>query len=119
MRISDWSSDVCSSDLAAQAWGAPQLAINSAGIIINKVLAETTAAEFSRVVDVNLNGSFNFAAAVLPTMGKGSRLALIASMAGLTSNYAYAAYGASKRSAERRVGKECVRKCRTRWSPDP
>src|SRR3546814_13764492 len=128
MRISDWSSDVCSSDLAAQAWGAPQLAINSAGIIINKVLAETTAAEFSRVVDVNLNGSFNFAAAVLPTMGKGSRLALIASMAGLTSNYAYAAYGASKfgvvglattlryeyeplgRSDERLVGKEWVRK---------
>src|SRR3546814_11500603 len=24
---------------------------------------------------------------------------------------------ASKRSAERRVGKECVRKCRSRWSP--
>src|SRR3546814_14475196 len=109
MRISDWSSDVCSSDLAAQAWGAPQLAINSAGIIINKVLAETTAAEFSRVVDVNLNGSFNFAAAVLPTMGKGSRLALIASMAGLTSN----------RSEERRVGTECVSTCRSRWSPDP
>src|SRR3546814_18443523 len=78
------------------AGGAPQFAINSAGIIINKVLAETPAAEFSRGVDVNLNGSFNFAAAVLPTMGKGSRLALIASMAGLTSNYAYAAYGASK-----------------------
>src|SRR3546814_12374701 len=107
MRISDWSSDVCSSDLAAQAWGAPQLAINSAGIIINKVLAETTASEFSRVVNVNLNGSFNFAAAVLPTMGKGSRLALIASMAGLTSN----------RSEERRGGKECVSKWRSRWSP--
>src|SRR3546814_20220692 len=29
-------------------------------------------------------------------MGKGSCLALIASMAGLTSNYAYAAYGAPK-----------------------
>lgn len=81
---------------AVQVYGAPTLAINSAGIIINKVLAETSAAEFARVVDVNLNGSFNFAAAVLPTMGKGSRLALIASMAGLTSNYAYAAYGASK-----------------------
>src|SRR3546814_21091928 len=27
-------------------------------------------------------------------------------------------YGDSKRSEERRVGKECVSTCRTRWSPD-
>src|SRR3546814_18042477 len=25
----------------------------------------------------------------------------------------------AERSEERRVGKECVSKCRTRWSPDP
>src|SRR3546814_19479196 len=25
----------------------------------------------------------------------------------------------SRRSEERRVGKECVSKCRSRWSPDP
>lgn len=95
-NISDSARVAAAVQDAVQIYGAPQLAINSAGIIINKVLAETSAADFARVVDVNLNGSFNFAAAVLPTMGKGSRLALIASMAGLVSNYAYAAYGASK-----------------------
>lgn len=77
-------------------FGPPDLAIHCAGILINRAVADTTAQAFRRVVDVNLNGSFILSAAVLPHMRPGSRLALIASMAGLTSNYAYAAYGASK-----------------------
>jgi len=47
-------------------------------------------------VDINLKGSRNFAAAVLPHMASGSRLVLLASLAGLVGNYAYAAYNASK-----------------------
>lgn len=77
-------------------FGPPDLAIHCAGILINRAVADTSAQAFRRVVDVNLNGSFILSAAVLPHMRPGSRLALIASMAGLTSNYAYAAYGASK-----------------------
>lgn len=78
------------------AFGPIDLAINSAGILINKCLEDTSPDEFKRVIDVNLNGSFNFASAVLPTLQRGARLALISSMAGLFSNYAYSAYGASK-----------------------
>lgn len=76
--------------------GAIDLAINSAGIILNKTIADMKAEEFSRVINVNLNGSFNFAHGVLPHLQKGARLALVASLAGFTSNYAYSAYGASK-----------------------
>lgn len=77
-------------------FGSIDLAINSAGILVNKCLEDTTPEDFKRVIDVNLNGSFNVASAVLPTLHKGARLALVSSMAGLFSNYAYSAYGASK-----------------------
>ncbi|MGM0563980.1 MAG: SDR family NAD(P)-dependent oxidoreductase [Pseudomonadota bacterium] len=78
------------------AFGAPDLAINSAGILINKPFADTDSDGFRRVMDVNVTGSFHFAKAVLPHMSPGGRLALIASMAGLVSNYGYSAYGTSK-----------------------
>lgn len=81
---------------AVESFGAPDLAINSAGVIINKTFEDMQPEEFHRVININLNGSYHFAKAVLPTMQPGSRLALVASMAGLISNYAYTAYGASK-----------------------
>jgi 3-dehydrosphinganine reductase len=89
--------DVNQSVVAAiEQFGAPDLAINSAGIIINKAFEDTSPDAFKRIIDVNLNGSFNFASAVLPNMKPGSQIALIASVAGLISNYGYSAYGASK-----------------------
>jgi short-subunit dehydrogenase len=57
---------------------------------------DLSAEDFTRVVNINLIGSRNFAAAVLPHMKSGSRLAFVASLAGLISNYSYAAYNASK-----------------------
>lgn len=77
-------------------FAAPDLAINSAGVVLNKTFAEMQPGDFQRVININLNGSNNFAAAVLPIMQAGSRLALVASLAGITSNYAYTAYAASK-----------------------
>src|SRR3546814_4253909 len=66
MRISDWSSDVCSSDLSAQpAQGGMTLASNPIQLLIGLLL---------------------------PAVQK-------------------------VRSEERRVGKECVSTCRSRWSP--
>lgn len=81
---------------AVKAFGQPDLCVNCAGVLINKTFADTTSADFARVVEVNLTGSFHFAKAVLPHLVSGSRLALIASIAGLTSSYGYTAYGASK-----------------------
>jgi NAD(P)-dependent dehydrogenase (short-subunit alcohol dehydrogenase family) len=76
--------------------GPPDLAINCAGIQLAKPFEELSAEEFRRVIEVNLLGSRNFAAAVLPHMRAGSRLALVSSVAGLVPNYSYAAYSASK-----------------------
>lgn len=81
---------------AVREFGAPDLAINSAGIAVNKTLADMTAGEFRKVIDINLNGSLYFAQSCVKHMRPGSRLALVASLAGITSNYGYSAYGASK-----------------------
>ncbi len=76
--------------------GPPRLAINSAGVQRNRTFLELPATDFDLVVDVNLRGSRNFAAAVLPHMAAGANLVLLASLAGLVGNYGYAAYNASK-----------------------
>src|SRR3546814_10051106 len=70
MRISDWSSDVCSSDL------------NPPDLILSGVNRGANLAE-----DVTYSGTVS------------------------------AAMASAGRSEERRVGKECVSTCRSRWSP--
>jgi NAD(P)-dependent dehydrogenase (short-subunit alcohol dehydrogenase family) len=81
---------------AVAAVGKPELAINCAGIQRADPFDVQSQADFELVVQVNLFGSRNFAAAVVPHMESGARLALVASMAGFTANYSYAAYSASK-----------------------
>jgi NAD(P)-dependent dehydrogenase (short-subunit alcohol dehydrogenase family) len=81
---------------AVAAFGSPALAINSAGIGLCRAFNKMTSSEFRRVLEINLFGSYHFAAAVVPHLKPGSRIALVASLAGITSNYAYAAYGTSK-----------------------
>lgn len=76
--------------------GAPQLVINSAGVVVAKSFAETSEEEFRRVVDINLYGSRNVAAATLPHLQSGGHLVLVASLAGIVANYGYSAYCASK-----------------------
>src|SRR3546814_2686789 len=66
MRISDWSSDVCSSDLLGQA------------VLVDQLVAFLLGQRLHRLADMHL---------------------------------------ARLRSEERRVGKECVSTCRSRWSP--
>ncbi|MEZ5383050.1 MAG: SDR family NAD(P)-dependent oxidoreductase [Microthrixaceae bacterium] len=102
-RVVFSQADVCDADGLAGAvqratgqLGPPTLAINSAGVSINDRFAEARREDFERTIQVNLCGSRNFAAAVLPQMQPGSRLGLIASLAGLTGGYTYAGYAASK-----------------------
>src|SRR3546814_16517355 len=87
MRISDWSSDVCSSDLAI-------------GEAENTVLQY----EFREGIDAYLAG--------LPGDPPARDLAGL-----IAFNKAHAQEELRWRSEERRVGKECVRPCRSRWSP--
>lgn len=81
---------------AVSAIGAPALALNCAGIQDSAAFLELSEERFRRVIEVNLIGSRNFAAAALPHMRAGGQLALIASLAGLVPNYGYAAYSSSK-----------------------
>ena len=81
---------------AVAALGTPRLAIHCAGVQAAGRFLDLSEEQFARVIDVNLIGSRNFAAAMLPHMQPGSKLALVASLAGLVANYAYSAYCASK-----------------------
>ena len=83
-------------DAAIAAYGPAELAVNFAGIGASASFAEMDDAEFYRVMEINVYGSYHFARAVMPNLRKGDRLALTASMAGITSNYAYTSYGTSK-----------------------
>src|SRR3546814_16667494 len=99
MRISDWSSDVCSSDLfgdLAPAVGQRQRQAELSGgdgidMLGRVALLEQQAMRFQYhgVVDV-------FQAVPVVTLKAGA--------------------DAELRSEERRVGKECVSTCRSRWS---
>lgn len=95
--------DVCDPEQVADAvnavvedLGAPDLVINSAGISSNDLFVASSRFDFEHTVAVNLFGSRNLAAAVVPHLRPGSRLALIASLAGITGGYTYAAYASSK-----------------------
>lgn len=81
---------------ARKLFGDINLAINSAGIPLCKTIADMKPGEFEKVINVNLIGSYNFAASVMPNLDKGGHVALVASLAGITSNYGYSAYGSSK-----------------------
>src|SRR3546814_12136763 len=98
MRISDWSSDVCSSDLNAITHsGHTYFCRCDKDVAINTVRLSTK----------------NIALIGLSRMSKPLLDMDKASIRLLSAN------GPSMRprSEERRVGKECVSTCRSRWSP--
>lgn len=81
---------------AVEEVGQPNLAINSAGILRTAPFNELDYTTFKQVIDINLIGSRNFAAGVVPHMTAGDHLVLIASLAGIVGTYTQAAYAASK-----------------------
>src|SRR3546814_2429673 len=94
MRISDWSSDVCSSDL-------PRLRLDAA-----------------RRVDHH-HGGIDGGERAIRILGKvlvARRVEQVVGDALMFEGHHRAGDGDS-RSEERRVGKECVSTCRSRWSP--
>src|SRR3546814_17969870 len=97
MRISDWSSDVCSSDLRLRA-AAPTLSeLADKGAIV-LVLAH-----------------FGRPKAPAPEFSLAQVVRPLASVLG--REVRYVDWEGDRRSEERRVGKECVSTCRSRWSP--
>ena len=81
---------------AITAMGPPDLLIHAAGISESAPFLETSSAHFARSIDVNLHGTRNVVAATLPAMKRGAHIVLTASLAGISGNYAYTSYCASK-----------------------
>ncbi|MGI6204420.1 MAG: 3-oxoacyl-[acyl-carrier-protein] reductase [Anaerovoracaceae bacterium] len=84
--------------LAKEEFGSVDILMNNAGITADKLLARMTPEDFSRVVDVNLNGSFNFMKAASKVMMKqrSGRIINMASVAGVKGNPGQVNYAASK-----------------------
>src|SRR3546814_20677312 len=98
MRISDWSSDVCSSDLPAD------------------VNAFWHNRSFHNYADYAMCEEFRSGLSRLREVGQATPCAIVCAEAvwwrchrRIIADYL--------RSEERRVGKECVSTCRSRWSP--
>src|SRR3546814_2176372 len=89
MRISDWSSDVCSSDLSP-----PKFLIHHPPIILS----------FSLILAPQINRSSR----TFPREWEAIIQADVQAQASMPK---------PRSSEERRVGKACVSTCRSRWSP--
>lgn len=72
--------------------------VNNAGIAVFKPILETTDAEWSRVLDVNLSGPFHCTKAAAPRIARqgGGAVVNITSISGLRASTLRAAYGTSK-----------------------
>jgi NAD(P)-dependent dehydrogenase (short-subunit alcohol dehydrogenase family) len=85
-------------DKIGRAMGQLAILVHSAGIGVERSFLGTSAEDWRRLIDVNLNGTFNVAqssAAAMVTHGYG-RIILISSVAGLRGGTGRAAYGATK-----------------------
>src|SRR3546814_20841583 len=102
MRISDWSSDVCSSDLgeAAHQQARP----------VRRLQSRMRDADAAREYAVDAEAEQISAQHIV--IGHQSRKA-----AGNDQHGNAVIADGAQRSEERRVGKECVSTCRSRWSP--
>src|SRR3546814_17974807 len=113
MRISDWSSDVCSSDLGSiDADGFLLITdrakdvIKSGGEWIGSIELENLACAHPAVAQAAVIGVAH------PKWDERPLLIIVAKPGVTPTREELLA-----RSEERRVGKECVSKCRSRWSP--
>src|SRR3546814_4917077 len=96
MRISDWSSDVCSSDLVDR------------DLVVRLVALGVVGVGRVRHVAGGADGAGECPQEVLPVTARRQHDAL---------EYGGEQVGGGTRSEERRGGRECVSKCRSRWSP--
>src|SRR3546814_14349621 len=111
MRISDWSSDVCSSDLEYNADRLTQILTDVAEIIGANIL------NIARQDYDPQGASVTILISEQPVIDKADAKGVIsdAVVAHLDKSH-ITVHTYPERSEERRVGKECVSTCRSRWS---
>lgn len=83
-------------------WGAAQFdyLVNNAGIGINKPFAETTEADFDRLMNINLKGVYFLTQTLLPLIADGGRIINLSSGLARFSLPGFSAYGATKGAIE-------------------
>src|SRR3546814_12336485 len=110
MRISDWSSDVCSSDLGAAQLGQPLERLLAAA---DRVADRALRVEFGEFADV---GAGDEALRLARTQHQPLRRVQREPLEQrLQPDQHVLGEGVDRRSEERPVGKECVRTGRYRW----
>src|SRR3546814_1047133 len=116
MRISDWSSDVCSSDLVNtqvilefhfDTGGAPPI-YQTVDTVVASVLSFMRWIANERVVPIEVRLAHQ------PISGTDTHWQFSGCPVRLNQAQTCMVFS---RSEERRVGKECVSTCRSRWSP--
>src|SRR3546814_11816199 len=100
MRISDWSSDVCSSDLESEWWRGGDVAPIAPPSSLRAATSPSLRGREDR-------DAFSFVQPAFSTL----------TTFVVASDRRVPMGGVRMRSEERRVGKEGVRTCRSRWSP--
>src|SRR3546814_12409906 len=106
MRISDWSSDVCSSDLALRLHSG--VLQQSSALGTRKDFEGRDRRSIERPVNLPRQSAQAWIGRVDGPQHVAARIAILLDLP----------QKAATRSEERRVGKECVRTCRYRWSPN-
>jgi 3alpha(or 20beta)-hydroxysteroid dehydrogenase len=81
---------------ASEAFGPPSVLVNNAGILMFQQVVNTELADFQKVLDVNLIGTFLGIKTVAPAMADGGSIVNISSTGGLLGLPAVGAYVASK-----------------------
>lgn len=79
-------------------FGPVAILINNAGIVMTKMIADTSLAEYQKTIDINQTGTFLGMKSVLPSMKKagGGAIINISSIEGLVGGAMIASYTASK-----------------------
>src|SRR3546814_15123024 len=124
MRISDWSSDVCSSDLWIDEGRGEQAALIYDSPLTNTLTTfsyrelRDRVAVFAGALRANGVNTGDRVVIYMPMIPEAAIAMLACARIGAVNSVVFGGFAAPElRSAERRVGQAWVSTCRSRWSP--